>query len=256
MISYLFADIIDIFYQFLYPFTRLSAFILSAPFFALESINVRFRIAISVTLTFFYFSFFDGLTIDPFTSSGLIGIGQEAMIGLILGFSLQLVSASITVGGQVISNAMGLGMANMFDPNLGNVPVISQFLIVLSTLIFMLLDGHLIIIDIIFRSFTSFPIGQPIPLNSILQAVVDFSPLIFTGGLLLALPMMITLLLVNIGLGVITRSAPSLNIIAVGFPAILLIGVIILILSLPGIIRVIQKFWLDSFDQLFIILSI
>ena len=69
--------------------------------------------------TFLYFSFLEGVSIDPLTSVGFLYILQEIAIGVILGFSLQLVSAAITVGGQAISNAMGLGMANMFDPNLG-----------------------------------------------------------------------------------------------------------------------------------------
>ena len=256
MTSYLIPEIIDMFYQFLFPFSRLSAFLLASPFYSVESINIRFRIGISTVFTFLYFSFFDGVVIDPLTGDGLLSLLQEIFIGVILGFSLQIVSSAITVGGQAISNAMGLGMANMFDPNLGNVPVISQFLIILSTLIFLLIDGHLIMIDIIFNSFTSFPIGQPLPVMGFLQALIDWTPLIFTGGLLLALPMMIVLLLVNIGLGIITRSAPSLNIIAVGFPAIILVGGIMLIFALPGVLRLIQEFWLDSFAQLIIMLGI
>ena len=165
-------------------------------------------------------------------------------------------SAAITVGGQAISNAMGLGMANMFDPNLGNVPVISQFLIILSTLIFLLIDGHLIIIDLIFQSFEELPIGQPLLILPLLDSLLELTPLVFSGGLLLALPMMISLLLVNIGLGIITRSAPSLNIIAVGFPAILLIGSILLIVALPGVLRLIQDFWIESFDKITLMIGI
>ena len=151
MTTFLMAEIIDIFYQFLFPFSRLSAFLLASPFYSIESINVRFRIAISAVFTFLYLSYLEGVSIDPLTSVGFLYILQEIAIGVILGFSLQLVSAAITVGGQAISNAMGLGMANMFDPNLGNVPVISQFLIILSTLIFLLIDGHLVIIDLTTR---------------------------------------------------------------------------------------------------------
>ena len=151
---------------------------------------------------------------------------------------------------------MGLGMANMFDPNLGNVPVISQFLIILSTLIFLLIDGHLIIIDLIFQSFEELPIGQPLLILPLLDSLLELTPLVFSGGLLLALPMMISLLLVNIGLGIITRSAPSLNIIAVGFPAILLIGSILLIVALPGVLRLIQDFWIESFEKMTLMIGI
>ena len=256
MTTFLMAEIIDIFYQFLFPFSRLSAFLLASPFYSIESINVRFRIAISAVFTFLYLSYLEGVSIDPLTSVGFLYILQEIAIGVILGFSLQLVSAAITVGGQAISNAMGLGMANMFDPNLGNVPVISQFLIILSTLIFLLIDGHLVIIDLIFQSFEELPIGQPLLILPLLDSLLELTPLVFSGGLLLALPMMISLLLVNIGLGIITRSAPSLNIIAVGFPAILLIGSILLIVALPGVLRLIQDFWIESFETMTLMIGI
>ncbi|MDA9004191.1 flagellar biosynthetic protein FliR [bacterium] len=256
MTTFLMAEIIDIFYQFLFPFSRLSAFLLASPFYSIESINVRFRIAISAVFTFLYLSYLEGVSIDPLTSVGFLYILQEIAIGVILGFSLQLVSAAITVGGQAISNAMGLGMANMFDPNLGNVPVISQFLIILSTLIFLLIDGHLVIIDLIFQSFEELPIGQPLLILPLLDSLLELTPLVFSGGLLLALPMMISLLLVNIGLGIITRSAPSLNIIAVGFPAILLIGSILLIVALPGVLRLIQDFWIESFEKMTLMIGI
>lgn len=256
MTTFLMAEIIDIFYQFLFPFSRLSAFLLASPFYSIESINVRFRIAISAVFTFLYLSYLEGVSIDPLTSVGFLYILQEIAIGVILGFSLQLVSAAITVGGQAISNAMGLGMANMFDPNLGNVPVISQFLIILSTLIFLLIDGHLVIIDLIFQSFEQLPIGQPLLILPLLDSLLELTPLVFSGGLLLALPMMISLLLVNIGLGIITRSAPSLNIIAVGFPAILLIGSILLIVALPGVLRLIQDFWIESFEKMTLMIGI
>ena len=103
----------------------------------------------------------------------------------------------------------------MVDPTLGNVPTISQFLIILSTLIFLLIDGHLILIELLFMSFESFPLGASISLEPLAQSVIEWSATIFTGGLLIALPIMIAMLLVNTGLGIITRSAPSLNIIAV-----------------------------------------
>ena len=256
MTTLLMAEMVDIFYQFLFPFSRLSAFLLASPFYSIESINVRFRIAISAVFTFLYLSYLEGVSIDPLTSVGFLYILQEIAIGVILGFSLQLVSAAITVGGQAISNAMGLGMANMFDPNLGNVPVISQFLIILSTLIFLLIDGHLVIIDLIFQSFEELPIGQPLLILPLLDSLLELTPLVFSGGLLLALPMMISLLLVNIGLGIITRSAPSLNIIAVGFPAILLIGSILLIVALPGVLRLIQDFWIESFEKMTLMIGI
>jgi flagellar biosynthetic protein FliR len=137
---------------------------------------------------------------------------------------------------------MGLGMANLIDPTLGNVPVISQFLVILSTLIFIMADGHLVLIQILMQSFSIFPVDETFSLNIIYELFIEWTPLLFTGGLLLALPIIISVLLVNAGLGMITRSAPALNIISVGFPAIMMAGIIILILVLPGMVLRIDSF--------------
>ena len=250
------AELVQPFYEFLYPFTRISAFLLASPFYSIQALNLRFRIAISVLLTTLYISYFEVISFDPFSIDGLSLLLQQAAIGVSLGFSFQLVTAAITLGGQAISNSIGLSMANMVDPTLGNVPTISQLLILLSTLIFLLIDGHLILVELLFMSFESFPLGASISLEPVIQAIMDWSSTIFTGGLLIALPIMIAMLLVNTGLGIITRSAPSLNIIAVGFPAITLTGVFILLLSLRGILQLIEEFWSNAFEQLSLLMVI
>ena len=250
------AELVQLFYEFLYPFTRISSFLLASPFYSIQALNLRFRIATSVLLTALYVSYFESMSFDPLSVGGLSALFQQAVIGISLGFGFQLVTAAITLGGQAISNSIGLSMANMVDPTLGNVPTISQLLIVLSTLIFLLIDGHLILIELLFMSFESFPLGESISLEPLVQPVIDWSSSIFTGGLLIALPIMIAMLLVNTGLGIITRSAPSLNIIAVGFPAITLVGIFILLLSLRGILQLIEEFWLNAFEQLSLIMAV
>ena len=250
------AELVQLFYEFLYPFTRISAFLLASPFYSIQALNLRFRIAISVLLTTPYISYFEVISFDPFSIDGLSLLLQQAAIGVSLGFSFQLVTAAITLGGQAISNSIGLSMANMVDPTLGNVPTISQLLILLSTLIFLLIDGHLILVELLFMSFESFPLGASISLEPVIQAIMDWSSTVFTGGLLIALPIMVAMLLVNTGLGIITRSAPSLNIIAVGFPAITLTGVFILLLSLRGILQLIEEFWSNAFEQLSLLMVI
>ena len=110
--------------------------------------------------------------------------------------------------------------------------------------------------EILPMSFESFPLGEPISLEPLVQPIIDWSSSIFTGGLLIALPIMIAMLLVNTGLGIITRSAPSLNIIAVGFPAITLVGIFILLLSLRGILQLIEEFWSNAFEQLSLIMAV
>jgi flagellar biosynthetic protein FliR len=166
-----------------------------------------------------------------------------------MGLILQVVTAAILIAGQSISNAVGLSMATMIDPNVGNVPVIGQFLIVMSTLIFVGLGGHALLLGLVIDSFNSMPIGKGLMGQAAWGQLVTWSSMIFLGGLLTALPVMVTLLFINIGLGVATRAAPSLNVFSLGLPALMVAGYLIMILSLPSIGARIQWMWLQGLTQ-------
>ena len=114
--------------------------------------------------------------------------------------------------------------------------------------IFIAVDGHLILIQMLLQSFETIAVNETFSLELIFRVFLEWSPLLFMGGLVLALPIMISVLLINAGLGMITRSAPSLNIISVGFPAILVAGTILLMLAIPGIIQRIGRFWQEGFS--------
>ena len=181
MINILATEIADYFYAFLLPFVRISAFTISAPIFTVGAFNIRFRIMVAVMLTLLAMNLveFDAqnLSIDSLITILLIQI----FLGLVAGFILQIVNGAVTVGGQAISNSMGLGMATLVDPTLGNVPVISQFLVILSTLIFIMADGHLILIQILMDSFTTIPIAQTLSLEIVYDLLLEWTPLLFLG---------------------------------------------------------------------------
>jgi flagellar biosynthetic protein FliR len=145
---------------------------------------------------------------------------------------------------------MGLTMANMIDPTLGNVPVLSQFFTLLGTLVFLAIGGHLIVFGILLESFTQFPIGQSLMTQAFMGKMIAWSGMMFLASMLIALPVLITLLFVNVGLGFVTRAAPSLNIFSVGFPAMVLSGFLILWLALPNVIGRINWLWVQTFNQL------
>ena len=229
---------------------RVSAFLLVAPFFSLDTVSLRIRIALGFLLTWLIFPLIEIPNINPISLEGLSIAFDQALIGVTMGVVLQVVSAAIVVGGQAISNSMGLGMANMVDPNIGNVPLLSVFLLIISTLIFLGLGGHLLIIIYLVETFKSMPIGQEVIPIDFLRFIVDWSSMVFLGALLLALPIIVSLLFINLGIGVITRAAPALNIFAVGFPAMILAGIILLSISMTSIAYRIQWLWLQSFDTL------
>jgi flagellar biosynthetic protein FliR len=166
------------------------------------------------------------------------------------GLILQIVVATLVVAGQTLAASVGLSMANMIDANMGNVPVISQFLIVLGSLIFVCAGGHAILLGLILESFHTLPVGTSILSQDTYGLLVRWSSMMFLGAVLVALPVMVALLFINVGLGVVTRAAPSLNIFAVGFPAMLLAGFLLMWLTMGSIVGRMEWLWLQGFDVL------
>ena len=246
--NFLAADVVERFYTFLWPMLRISALMITAPIFSLSAFNTRMRILVALVLTWLVYPLHNWPVIDPTSAQGLVEVFNQIMIGATMGLILQIVVAAVVVAGQSIAAAMGLSMANMIDPNMGNVPVISQLLIVMSTLIFVGFGGHAILLGLILESFNSLPIGTDILNQAIYGRVLQWSSMMFLGAVLMALPVMVSLLLINVGLGVVTRAAPSLNIFAVGFPAMIMAGFIILIISLESIGGRIEWLWIEGFS--------
>ena len=156
---------------------------------------------------------------------------------------LQMVFGALVFGGQVVAYSMGLGFAAMMDPQNGvQVPVIAQFYLILATILFLVLDGHLVLIELLVESFHTFPVAVDGISRNDFSEILFWGSSMFRGGLLMALPVMGALLLVNLGMGVITRAAPQLNIFAVGFPITMLIGFLLMWATLPSL--------MDNFQEL------
>jgi len=239
------ADIVERFYTFLWPMLRISALMIAAPIFSLSAFNLRLRILMALVLAWLVYPLHTWPMLDPSSAQGLVEVFNQIMIGAVMGLILQIVVAALVVGGQSISAAMGLSMANMIDPNM---PVISQLMIVMSTLIFVGFGGHAIMLGLISESFNSLPIGTSILNQNVYGRVLQWSSMVFLGAVLMALPVMVSLLFINIGLGVVTRAAPSLNIFAVGFPAMIIAGFLILIISMESIGTRIEWLWVQGFS--------
>lgn len=242
------ADFIGKFYTFLWPMLRISALMITAPIFALRAFSTRLRILLALVLTWLVYPMHAWPVIDPVSAAGLKEIANQLAIGIIAGLILQMVVAAIVVAGQAIATSMGLSMANMLDPNMGSVPVISQFLVVLGSLIFVGSGGHVILLGLILESFHTLPIGTSIFAPESLGLLMRWSSMMFLGAVLLSLPVMIAMLFINVGVGVITRAAPSLNIFSIGFPASVAVGFIVLFAFLGSIIGRIDWLWIQSFS--------
>jgi flagellar biosynthetic protein FliR len=243
-------DILDKFLVVIWPMLRLSAFLAFTSIFSIRAVNMRIRISLGFAMAFFVSQQIEIPKIDPVTADGLMEIFRQILIGLTFGLVFQVATAALVVAGQVISGSMGLSMANMVDPNMGNVPVLSQLFNIMGTLVFLGLGGHLIVFGLVIESFKLIPIGQPFFSQDMLGKMINWSAMMFLGALLIALPVVMTLLFINIGLGFVARAAPSLNIFTVGFPALILTGFIVMVFSMGSNVARIDWVWTQAFMML------
>lgn len=226
------------------PFLRVSAMLLIAPVFSASGVSVRFRVLLAVLIAALAAPIIPTPpTTDLFSASGLLMAIREVGIGFAIGFVLQLVFGAVVYAGQAVSMTMGLGFAMAVDPQNGvQVPVLSQMYVILATLLFLSLDGHLILIATVIDSYQILPPNlSGIPVSS-LSEVAALGSKVFASGISLALPAMAAMLMVNVTFGVITRTAPQLNIFAVGFPMTLMGGFFVLFINMPNLIAALSQF--------------
>ncbi len=230
MISLTEQQVLQALYDYLLPFFRIAAFVAIVPILSTKSVPRKIKVLFVLLLTV---AIAPGVTVDvdvdPISFEMFILIIQQIIVGLSMGFALQIVFAAVVNGGQLVGMQMGLGFAQMMDPQTGvSVPVISQFYNLMAILVFLALDGHLILIEVIAESFHVLPIGDGGVSPKGFYELVEYGLWIFKGALMVALPVVVSLLMINMVMGVITRATPQMNIFAVGF-AITIIGGFVLI---------------------------
>jgi flagellar biosynthetic protein FliR len=222
--------------EFLWPFIRIGACFMVAPVLSATVVPARVRIVLAAAVALIVAPLVGAPPgIAPFSVAGVIVTLQQVLIGAAMGFALNLVFDVVSLAGELLANSMGLSFAYNVDPMHGaSTPALGQFYSVVVTLTFLALNGHLALIETLTRSFTSLPVGM-IGLNSDgLWSLVVWGGQLFAGALTLALPGVTALLIVNLGFGVVSRAAPTLNLFAVGFPVSLVCGLVILFAGLPG----------------------
>lgn len=218
-----------------WPFVRIGACLMVAPMFGATYVPPRIRIVLAVALTVVILPLIPrplGLTL--LSADGLITTAQQVVIGIAMGFALQLMFDALTLGGQLLANGMGLGFAFNIDPLRGvTTPSLGQLYTLLGTLTFLALNGHIALIETLAASFHGLPIGPTGLAPEALRALANWGTVMLLGALRIALPGMTALLVINLGFGVTSRAAPSLNLFAVGFPITLVFGLFVVLLGLP-----------------------
>lgn len=241
--------------SYFWPFIRIAAMVTAMPAMSSSFVPTRARLIIALALTAVVAPVIPAVPeIDIISFQGVLLIMYQILIGVAMGFVFHLVFGAFVIGGQVIAMQMGLGFSMMVDPlNGAQTPVLAMFYVLLVTLFFLLMDGHLALIGLVADSFHSIPIGLTGISAPSYWELANWGTKMFAGGVLVSLPAVTALLLVNMALGVMGRAAPQLNIFAVGFSVTITSGFIILMMTLPVYL---SQFEIMSFDAFSTVKSI
>ena len=228
-------NIIEFLLAFFLTSIRLSAFLIASPLFGANFIMVRVRIVVAMVVSAIIFST-QNVPVDPsiLTSSmGIVIIFKEIAIGATAGLILSIMFATASLAGEKIATSAGLSYAAQVDPVSGvQTPVVSQILALFLLLVFLSVDGHLVALRIIIESYNMVPIGNlPVP-SALIQGGMEASGSMFLNAAIIMLPVIIVVLLINVSIGIITRSAPQLNLFSFGFPITIFSTFVILYLSI------------------------
>ncbi|MBB3225584.1 flagellar biosynthetic protein FliR [Luteibacter sp. Sphag1AF] len=229
---------------------RVSGLMLVAPVLGAPVIPLRIRLGLCVMLTY-VLAPLAPVDIRPLTAQGVATLAQQMLAGAALGFVLKIIFEAVSFGGQFVAQSMSLGFAEVVNPQSGgSVPVLSQFYTVLVTLLFLTMNGHLQLIDLLARSFTTLPIGADGMGADGIWGVLTFATHLFGGAVRVALPALTAVLVVNLGFGAISRAAPSMNLFAVGFPITICLGMIAVWLALRGLPSAFDSLQTDAWDMM------
>jgi len=236
----------------LWPFLRVLAVFSVAPLFSMRAVPARARIGLAFFVALSAQAVLADQPVVALNGPGALGaVAQQVAVGLAIGFAVRLVFAAVEMAGEVIGLQMGLNFAAFFDPTSNaQVSAVARFYGYLSMLLFVVINGHLMVLMAVVESFQHFPTD-----GNFLQALAqmrlyEMGSALFTSALWMALPMIALLLFVNLTLGIISRVAPQMNIYAVGFPVTLSVGLLGIAATLPMLEQPVLKLFQQAFDTL------
>ncbi len=242
---------------FLWPLFRIASFFMVIPIIGTQLVPMRVRLGLSIVVTVSVAPLVGPVPeIDALSLQAALVTLQQILIGTLLGFVFVLMMQLFVVAGQMIAMQMGLGFASMVDPSNGvNVAVLSQIFLIAVTLMFLAMNGHLVMIEVIVESFRSWPISSSIIGPSgigkdILWEVIMRINWLFASAMLLALPAITSVLIVNLSFGIMTRAAPQMNVFSLGFPIAMIFGLFILWVSTGELLPQFQKLSEETYEFL------
>ena len=223
--------------SFLFPLFRIAALLMVMPIVGTQLVPTRVRLYLALAISVVLVPTLPPMPlVDSISLQAFMLIAQEILIGVMLGFVLQLFFHIFVVAGQILAMQMGLGFASMVDPANGiSVPVIAQYFTMLVTLLFLAMNGHLVVFEVLAESFVTLPPGSGLQVEHYWEIGGKLG-WVMGAALIMVLPAVTALLVVNIAFGVMTRAAPQLNIFSIGFPLTLVLGMVIVWISMADIL--------------------
>jgi len=246
--------IIDWISRYLWPLFRIASFFMIIPIIGTQLVPARIRLGLALLVTILVAPLIEEIpSVDPLSLSAIPILLQQVFIGGMLGFMFLLFVQLFAVAGQIIAMQMGLGFASMVDPTNGvSVPVLSQIFLICVTLLFLATNGHLVMIEVFIESFRAWPITDTFYSEGgfspeMIWLMVHRITWMFASALLVALPVITSVLVINISFGIMSRASPQMNIFALGFPISQLFGMLIIWVGFVGFLPQYHRFTGDVF---------
>ncbi|MEW6983244.1 flagellar biosynthetic protein FliR [Colwelliaceae bacterium 6471] len=236
--------------DFLLPFARISALVMSMLGLGAKTIPGKVKLFFCLAVTVAVMPAIPPARIDELVSlATVLIVAEQVIIGVMLGFMTIMVVNTFTLAGQIIAMQTGLGFASLVDPASGmNVPAVGQFFLILSSLLFWAMDGHLAYLHFVVASFDTLPIGGEHLYAIKFKEIVEWGSWMFATALSLAIAPLTAMLLINFSFGIMTRAAPQLNIFAIGFPITMTAGLIIMWLTMGNFFLHFEAQWERALD--------
>lgn len=243
---------------FLLVFVRMTGIFIITPIFSRKNIPAILKISMSFVMALIVFNV---LSFNPVNLNNDLGIFiiliKELSIGLLIGFVSYLFFISLFIAGQLIDTQIGFGMVNLFDPqNNSQVPITGNLYYILALLIFLNIDGHHWFIQAIFKSYETVPLGHFAINNNMVNQMISIFSQIFVIGFKVSSPVLATVFLTNVLLGILAKTMPQMNVFVVGMPLKILVGIFTIFITMPIYLIALQHIFDDMYGEIFNFLKI
>ena len=236
---------------FIWPFFRIGGFFLVVPVFGTRLVSPNVRIGLVSLIAIIVMRTLPPMPVVDLLSLGTyLMVAEQLLIGISMAFLITVLFQVFILAGQMIAMQMGLGFASMIDPGNGiSVAIVSQFYLMLTTLVFLGMNGHLVAIEVLVESFSVLPVTAHWNFNGLFE-LASMGTWLFASALFVALPAVTAILTINFAFGIMTRAAPQLNIFSLGFPFTMLMGLLIMWMGLSGFLPQYQSLVSDCLHMI------